>query len=192
MAGEEITLNYNGTMENIHRNDRRIYLFEKYQFTCHCDGCDLSEEELKTQNEMCDEFNILLNEMFKFDAATAFDTVELNCLKKLNEIAKNLKTFKSIPILQEIVEKGFDTACQGYLKMCEKEKIPNLGGIKEKKTRFWQDICDFAKEGLEISTLLLGLEHWITKEWIKRNEDPVQYFNEEQIRARSKSESDTE
>ena len=183
MAGEEITVNYYGIMENIHRNDRRIYLFENYQFTCHCDGCDLSEEELKTQNEMCDEFNMLLNEMYEFDAVTAFNTVELNCLKKLNEIAKNLKTFKSITILQEIVEKGFDTACQGYL---------NFGEIEENKTRFWNDICDFAKEGLEISTLLLGLEHWITKEWIKRNEDPVQYFNKDQIRARSKSESDTE
>ena len=44
--GEEITLNYIGLINNIHRDQRRKCLFESHQFDCFCTGCNLSEENL--------------------------------------------------------------------------------------------------------------------------------------------------
>ena len=61
-AGEEITVNYNGIIDDkIHRDQRRIKLYESYQFKCSCAACNLSDEELKTQNEMCDELIAIWN-----------------------------------------------------------------------------------------------------------------------------------
>ena len=44
--GEEITVNYIGLINNIHRDQRRKCLFESHQFDCFCTGCNLSEENL--------------------------------------------------------------------------------------------------------------------------------------------------
>ena len=40
-------------------------------------------------------------------------TEELKCLKELYKTAKDLGIFRRVEILNEIVEEGFDAACQG-------------------------------------------------------------------------------
>ena len=60
--GEEITTNYIGKMDNdVNRDQRRTYLFESHNFICACNGCDLSEKQLKVQNRLADEFERLMN-----------------------------------------------------------------------------------------------------------------------------------
>ena len=109
-------------------------------------------------------------------------TEELKCLKELYKTAKDLGIFRRVEILNEIVEEGFDAACQGYLTMCEIEKKPNrkspLALVTKKKTGFWEDVCTFSNIGLQISTTVSGADHSETKEWGKRKESPVQFFEE--------------
>ena len=173
--GEEITLNYIGLMDNdIQRDERRTYLFESHNFTCVCDSCDLSEKQLKVQNRLSDEFERLMNKKNEVKAKNAFkdnsDTSEeLKCLKELYKTAQDLKFFRRSEILKIIVEEGFNSACQGYL-------TKNL--VEEKKTAFWKDICNFANDGLDISTTIRGADHSETIEWRERKEYPVKDFEE--------------
>ena len=178
--------------DNIHRDQRRTHLFKTYNFICVCPACDLSEEQLQVQNKLCDEFNTLMIKKKAFEAMNVSAGYSINngntwkeliCLKELYKIAKGLKFFRRAEILEQIVEEGFDAACQGYLTMCEIGKTPNARShralVTEKKTNFWKDVCNFAKDGLEISTTVHGPEHSKTIEWRKREEDPVKYFKDE-------------
>ena len=176
---------------NIHRNQRRTHLFQSYNFDCVCPACDLSEEQLQAQNKLCDEFDTLMIKKKEFEAmnvSTNYSKIntdtweELKCLKELYKTAKDLKFFRRAEILEKIVGEGFDAACQGYLTMCGIEKKRNrkspLALVKEKKTGFWEDVCTFSNIGLQISTTVSGADHSETKEWGKRKESPVQFFEE--------------
>ena len=57
--GEEITVNYIGLINYVHRDQRRTALLQSYKFICFCTACDLSEEQLIVQNRLCDEFRFL-------------------------------------------------------------------------------------------------------------------------------------
>ena len=57
--GEEITVNYIGLINNVHRDQRRNALMQSHKFTCFCTACDLSEEQLIVQNRLCDKFRLL-------------------------------------------------------------------------------------------------------------------------------------
>ena len=48
---------------------------------------------------------------------------EVNCLKELYKIVKDLKIFRRAETLKKIVEQGFDAACQGYLKVAFFQKV---------------------------------------------------------------------
>ena len=168
-------MNYIGLMDNdVHRDQRRTYLFESHNFTCVCNSCDLSEKQLKVQNRLSDEFERLMNKKNEVKAKNAFidnsDTSEeVKCFKELYKTAQDLKFFRRSEILKIIVEEGFNSACQGYLTR-------NL--VEEKKTAFWKDICNFANDGLEISTTIRGADHSETIEWRERKEYPVKDFEE--------------
>ena len=168
-------MNYIGLMDNdIHRDQRRRSLFKSHNFTCVCNGCDLSDKQLKVQNRLCDEFERLMNEKNEFQAKNAYEnnsdmSEEVKCLKELYKTAQDLKFFKRSEILTRIVEEGFNSACKGYL-------TKNLA--EEKKTAFWKDICNFASDGLEISTTIRGADHSETIEWRERKEYPVKDFEE--------------
>ena len=111
-------MNYIGLINDIHRDQRRKCLFESHQFDCFCTGCNLSEEHLKDQNKLCDEFNRLMykkkevKEIYK-KMENSDTTEELKCIKELYKTAKNLGIFRRVEMLNEIVEEGFDAACQG-------------------------------------------------------------------------------
>ena len=173
--------------ETIHRNQRRRSLFESHNFTCVCSACDLSDEQLQAQNRLSDEFIRLISKKKEVKSMNAAmnntDTSdEVKFIKDLYKTAKDLKFFRRREILHKIVGEGFEAACQGYLTMCEIEKKVNAIAppalVKAKKTVFWNNVCDFAKVGLEISTTVHGPEHSETIQWQKRKEDPVQYFKD--------------
>ena len=75
-------------------------------------------DHLKAQNKLCDEFNSLMDrkkevkEIYK-KMENSDTTEELKCLKELYKTAKDLGIFRRVEILNEIVEEGFDAACQG-------------------------------------------------------------------------------
>jgi hypothetical protein len=157
-AGEEITVNYNGIIDGeIHRDQRRRKLFESYQFNCSCAACNISDEELKTQNEMCDELIATWNKKQQIIAREiAFKPDELiKYYKKLYSIAEKLNIFKRKTILQKIVEEGFIGACLV-------------------SSSSWDDYYYFAKIGLEISKVVHGKEQSETIQWEKRQK-PQRY-----------------
>ena len=157
------------------RDERRNYLFENYHFHCNCIGCDLTEEELNTQNKLCQEYRTIMAHkedqkrinklMSNFDTSS-----EVDDLKSLYTLAKGLKIMKHWIILQVIVKEGFDAACQGYLTTI----------LKTKRDSFERNITSFANAGYCISFHVRGPEHSITKSWQKRKEDPVGFFKNEQ------------
>ena len=166
-------------MDNdIHRDQRRMHLFKSHNFTCFCNGCDLSDKQLKVQNRLSDEFERLMNKYMnkknEFQAKNAYQnnsdtSEEVKCLKELYKTAQDLKSFRRSEILTKIVEEGFHSACKGYL-------TKNLA--EEKKSAFWKDICTFANDGLEISTTIHGADHSETIEWRERKEHSVKDFEE--------------
>ena len=162
-------------MDNdIHRDQRRTHLFKSHNFTCVCNGCDLSDKQLKVQNRLSDEFERLMNKKNEFQAKNAYEnnsdtSEEVKCLKELYKTAQDLKIFKRSEILTKIVEDGFNSACKGYL-------TKNLS--EEKKSAFWKDVCTFANDGLELSTTIRGADHSETIEWRERKEYPVKDFEE--------------
>ena len=174
--------------DDIHRDQRRIALFQSHNFACVCPACDLPEEQIQVQDRLSDKFERLLEMKKDVKAKNASmnnsDTSEeLKCLKNLYKTAKDLRFFRRVEILKQIVEQGFDAACQGYLTFLEMEKLPLANRIPremldEKKSMFWREVGTFAKVGLEISTTVYGPEHSKCIEWRKRIEDPVQYFKD--------------
>ena len=179
-------MNYNGMIDDVHRDQRRIYLKQSHNFACVCPACNLPEEQLQVQDRLSDEFERLLNMKKDVRAINASmnnsDTSEeLKCLKNLYKTAKDLRFFRRVEILNNIVEQGFDAACQGYLTWVKMEKLKNRFPremLDGKKSMFWKDVDTFAKIGLEISTTVYGPEHSKCIEWRKRIEDPVQYFKD--------------
>ena len=181
-------MNYIGMISDVHRDQRRLSLFRSHNFACVCPACDLPEEQLQVQNRLSDEFERLLNMKKEVKAINASmnnsDTSEeLKCLRNLYKTAKDLKCFRRVEILNQIVEQGFDAACQGYLTWLEMEKLTLANRIPKemldgKKSMFWKEVCTFAKVGLDISTTVYGPEHSKCIEWRKRIEDPVQYFKD--------------
>ena len=153
-------MNYNGLFDGkIHRDQRRMKLFESYQFECSCAACNLSDEELKTQNDMCDEFittwigikTFGIQEMCtKFPNVTSMIDIHMKCYKELYRIAEKLNIFKRREILEKIVEGGFNAA----------SLAPSDSG----------EYCNyFANIGLEISMVVPGVEQSETIKWIERN-----------------------
>ena len=149
-------MNYNGIIDGeIHRDQRRIKLFESYQFNCLCAACNLSDEELKTQNQMCDEFNTIWNKKQQIIARNIVLIPDelMKYYKELYNIAEKLNIFKRKTILQKIVEEGFIGACL---------------------VSSWDDYYYFAKIGLEISKVVHGKEQSETIQWEKR-QNPQRY-----------------
>ena len=53
-------MNYIGMIDDVHRDQRRISLFQSHNFACVCPACDLPEEQLQVQDRLSDEFERLL------------------------------------------------------------------------------------------------------------------------------------
>ena len=185
--GGEITINYNivdAEERGMTRDERRAYLKEIYHFHCNCIGCDLSEDELKIQNEKCGEYRKIVSHMKEQDRVnelivmrTSDTSSEVDDLKALYKLAKELKIVRHRIILRDIAEEGFDAACQGYLTMIEILKSANSTVHKEKRDNFWQNLTCFANAGYDISKVVNGPEHSDTLDWQKMKQDPIAFFN---------------
>ena len=97
---------------------------------------------------------------------------EVECLKEMYQIAKKLKILRIRTILQDIVEPGFDAACQGFYNM---NKVAALTNLPEKQ-RFYVDAQNFASVGLKLSLMLHGKENAETMDWLSRKADPIKFF----------------
>ena len=157
------------------RDERRHCLRETYHFHCNCIGCNLTEEELKIQNEKCAECKKIwaqrkeLKRMNKLMRSSDTSN-EIDDLKAIYKLAKDLKIIGRRTILIHILEEGFDAACQGYLTMI-------LNG--HKRDNFMKNIEGFASAGYEISKVVHGPEHSDTLAWQKRKQEPIAFFQSE-------------
>jgi len=182
-AGDEITVSYIGT-EILDPNKRMQVLLHKFHFFCSCDACNLSEEEWVNQELMCQNFKRLNKQreahkeaqnpfVVIFQPRTpVFNKIkeEVECIKQMYNIAKDLKILRNISILKNIIEPGFDASCQGFYNLAK------ISSSLPEKDQFLKDANYFATVGFELSTTVYGDEHSISQEWQKRKTAPIQYF----------------
>ena len=162
--GDEITIRYIGT-EFLDTNERRKKL-AYYLFNCKCPACNISDEEMIEETKQVKKMRELDN---KLDTTYEFGNIEegLECLKEMYKIAKHLKTWKISTILAEIVEPGYNAACEGYY---------GVAALENKKQKFYDNIQNFASDGLQLSTMLYGKENAITMDWQSKKEDPLKHW----------------
>ena len=82
------------------------------------------------------------------------------------KLAKTMKTLRMKTIIEDILEIGFDSACQGFLNAREIVL----------KQKFMQDVNSFTNAGVILSKRLFGESHGWAKNWVKRKNNPIQYF----------------
>ena len=130
-----------------------------YGFDCHCEGCDVTVEEVEEEKQACENFRQLLLKIQRLPEEKSRRDLEeeLACLKDLIKLCKQIKTISLKNTLSIIVEDGFENSLHLYLaedlKLCPK---------------FGKDLKLFTKAGLELSTLLHGRNHSQTLEWKER------------------------
>ena len=179
--GEEITLSYSVNLGIESRERRRSELKEDFNFNCNCKACDLTEEEIKEETKVIEEFNEKWkrHEDFKKAASLASVTAqpllkqEAECLKKMYQLAKEIKTMDRRTFLNEIVEEAFDISCHGAAS----SRFSNsMGNVEE---AWMKDANMFANIGLVIAKTLFGEDHSMTKEWKARSDDPIKFYLKE-------------
>ena len=186
-AGDEITVNYRG-VEIQDVNDRIQLLLKEYHFYCNCAACDISEEESMNEIENCQKYKQLEDQRTALEDAQDPDDVfmhinikqEVECLKEMYSVAKELKILRMGTIIERILEPGFDASCQGFYNM----SLLNLS--LPEKAQFMKDANNFASVGLQLSTLVNGAQHSTSLEWQNRKENPIEFFKEEQNVARNR------
>ena len=181
--GEEITVNYR-QFWMMPREDRQTELKETYNFNCHCEACDITEQEIEKEANNCklywEEEKMKTN--IKAIQGTYESVVkEAECLKRMYKLARVTKGISKKNFLWKIVEELFDVSCQGYLSAeCQR-------GIREtEKARWMKDIKLFAALGLKLATTIFGVDGVPLREaeaeaqkWKSRERDPLKYFRQE-------------
>ena len=158
--GEEITFSYDGAKCK-DRDERRTHLKNNFQFHCMCEACEITEEEAEKDQEICNRYKALEVELKNIEGRE-----EVNILKEMYKLAKTMKTLRMKTILEDILEIGFDSACQGFLNAREI-------ALKQK---FMQDVNSFTNAGVILSKRLFGESNVWAKNWVKRKNNPIQYF----------------
>ena len=82
------------------------------------------------------------------------------------KLAKTMKTLRMKTIIEDILEIGFDSACQGFLNAREI-------ALKQK---FMQDVNSFTNAGVILSKRLFGESNVWAKNWVERKNNPIQCF----------------
>ena len=162
--GEEITLSYIGVSCQ-DRDERRTHLKNYFQFHCTCDACEISEEKAEKEREICSKYKAL-----KRECSNLIGRAEVNNLKEMYKLAKDMRTLRIGEILNSIVEIGFDSACQGFLN----SRDPSA------KQEFKQDVHSFTKVGVLLSKRLYGESHSEVKNWIDKENNDIKYFMREE------------
>ena len=180
--GEEITVSYIHSMLES-REGRRSALRDRYNFDCQCEGCDLTEAEAlqetnsikayKDEEVKQEKFKDAAIMSFKIglsDRAQTLMKEEALCLKRMYQLAKNIKTFGRRSVLYDIIEEAFDVSCQGAKS---EEKYRNR---EDAKAAWMKDARMFASIGVELAKTLNGADHSWTKRWNERVSDPINCF----------------
>ena len=176
---EEITLNYR-KLGTLTRQERRTYLRDCHHFQCLCEACHISEAEVEQESLNCAQFRKLERArkvaeegQTENNFSVKLNRDEIDCLKKMYSLAKEMKIFRLATIVKNIVEEGFNAACQGFYNTRFQSQQVDLRG------QLLKDALAFAEAGLQISTTVFGAEHSTTKLWARRRKEPIACFQEE-------------
>ena len=151
--GEEITVNYNTTLVEP-RDERRRILKDKYNFDCNCEACDLTEEQIQCEKENIQDYNNERQKQREFKEMGMLIR-ELECLKQMYRLAKEIKTISHRVVLYNIVGRAYKVSCEG---------VENRDQARRRED--WEkDAKQFADIGLKISKTLNGDNHSQTKVW---------------------------
>ena len=180
--GEEITVSYIsiGREQLFGRDERCNYIKDTYHFDCRCKACDMAGEEVESETKLIDDYKeeMLRRQQFQ-DAANAATNgrdaqawmwSELECLKKMYQTAKQVKTFNRRYFLWDIVEKAFDVSAQGAMSAAASWNMESA------KSSWMKEAKQFADIGLEMAKTLNGPDHSETKAWRERSDDPIKFF----------------
>ena len=176
---EEITLNYR-KLGTLTREERMTYLRDYHHFECLCEACDKSEAEVEQESLNCAQFR-KLEEARKVaeegqtenNFSLKLNRDEIESLKKMYSLAREMKIFRLASIVKNIVEEGFNAACQGFYNTRFQSQMLDLRG------QLLKDAHMFAEAGLQLSTTVFGKEHTTTQLWARRRKEPIACFLEE-------------
>jgi len=173
--GEQITISYLG-VEMMDRDERRHHLIVGYHFLCCCAACDISDEEMEIQRQKVEKFKELGQERKSLNRTQYNPDLighikrEVECLKEMYKLAKELKIQKLRIIVDGILQVGFDACCQLY---CQ---VGLTSQNRQERAQLLKEVNNFADVGLALSILLHGEEYSACLEWEKRKKNPIEYF----------------
>lgn len=159
MKGEEITTVYGS--ECLPMKERKNFLRKNWNFDCCCETCELKEKDLEIDDNRRKQFTQLEKEQ---EAYVGNPEKEIQTIKTLYHLGKEIGGIRIMYILDNIVSNGFDAACQGYLNSWKQN------------VKFYADIESFASLGLKLSKILYGSSHPETKLWEMKKENPLKTF----------------
>ena len=176
---EEICLNYR-KLGTLTREERRGYLRDYHHFHCCCPACDLPAPEERQQAEQCQRYRMLEEErrqaeerQTETDFSLTTNRTEIDCLKEMYRLARELKIFRVSTIIKNIVEEGFQASCQGfYNTRFTKHQT-------KERQQLLKDAESFAEAGRKLSMTVFGEEHSVTLRWGRRRKQPMVCFQEE-------------
>ena len=166
--GDEITISYLG-MHCQDRDERRSILEKGWGFRCMCSACDVSDDEVVKNKEICGEFlaTTLMGRELS-ETYTAFDAESnicvqqshVNNMKTMYKLAKQMGTLKIVKILF-ILDAGFKLASNGAIIW---------RGLSISQV-FLQDANSFIDAAIIISKRLFEESNVIVKQWQQRKEE---------------------
>ena len=165
-AGDEITINYGLRHTSMKKIKIRQTFLSNWGFLCECDLC--KEETNKCDDEIYEKFENLKQEAYNLlnlsnqPGGFQYENTkkEIICYKEMYKLAKVKNTSKTL-IVKEILEDGFNAAVQGY--------IYSRMSFDNKHMQEFKHACViFSNVGEQISVMVFGTKHNISKEWTKR------------------------
>eukprot|EP00090_Calanus_glacialis_P037900 TRINITY_DN6583_c0_g1_i1.p1 TRINITY_DN6583_c0_g1~~TRINITY_DN6583_c0_g1_i1.p1 ORF type:complete len:354 (-),score=64.48 TRINITY_DN6583_c0_g1_i1:239-1300(-) len=159
MKGEEITNVYGS--ECLPKKERKNFLSKNWNFECCCETCELKGKDLETDDIRRRKFLQLEKEQ---EANVGNPEKELETIKALYQLGKDIGGVRIMYILDNIVSNGFDAACQGYLNSWKQN------------VKFLSSIESFASLGLKLSKILYGKSHPENTLWEMKKANPIQTF----------------
>ena len=145
--GEEITVNYISALVEP-RDKRRRILKDKYNFDCNCEACDLTEAQIQCEIENIKAYNDQKRKQKEFKEKGLLIR-ELEFLKKMYRLAKEIKTFSLRVFLYDIVDRAYEVSCEGFENR-----------DRARRREDWEkDAKQFADIGLKMSKTLNGENH---------------------------------
>jgi len=187
--GEELTVCYRSFWPN--SRTERQELMKHYNFDCCCEGCDVTKELEEKEAYYCEKFtkaNKKRLELKQKDRSLKEDLdLEVVYLKEMLRLSKEIPTISLKNVLSIIAEEGYAACCQRLLR-CKQACGPGEGGLQGSVLEHpglldWQfeEMDEFLTLGLQLSSLLHGKDHSLTRLWRQRREQPIKCFINDQV-----------